>query len=214
MADVAAPDAEAPRRFKIYTRTGDKGTIYSSTHKGTSSLYTGERRPKDDDIFEALGTTDELSSLLGLAIDYALEAGNGLEAKLQKVQCLLQDVGSNIATPRTKASDLKLTRTQFDVDGTLVAEVEAWIDELDASLPPLTNFILPSGGKSASTLHVARTVCRRAERRVVPIVMAGMADEATGKYLNRLSDFLFTAARYAAKHENKEETIYRKTASA
>ncbi|KAJ3149222.1 hypothetical protein HDU89_003938 [Geranomyces variabilis] len=195
-----ADDSE-PRHLKIYTRTGDKGT---------SSLYTGERRPKDDDIFEALGTTDELSSLLGLAIAYSTDAKNGLEAKLQKVQCLLQDIGSNVATPRSNASDAKLVRTTFDVNGTLVAELETWIDTLDAELPPLKNFILPSGGKAASTLHVARSVARRAERTVVPIVAAGFADESTVKYLNRLSDFLFNAARFAAKHEGQVETIYRK----
>ncbi|TPX64367.1 cob(I)yrinic acid a,c-diamide adenosyltransferase [Spizellomyces sp. 'palustris'] len=195
--------ADETRRIKIYTRTGDKGT---------SALFTGERRAKDDQVFEALGTTDELSSLLGLAIDYSDEAGNGLNEKLQKVQCLLQDIGSNVATPRAKASEVRLARTQFDPDGSLVQELESWIDELDESLPPLRNFILPSGGRSASTLHVARSVCRRAERRVVPIVQDGLADESTAKYLNRLSDFLFTAARYAAKHEGKQETIYRKFA--
>ncbi|KAJ3161309.1 DNA-directed DNA polymerase alpha catalytic subunit pol1 [Geranomyces michiganensis] len=177
---------------------------------GTSSLYTGERRSKDDDIFEALGTTDELSSLLGLAIAYSTDAQNGLEVKLHKVQCLLQDIGSNIATPRSNASDLKLARTTFDVDGKLVDELETWIDELDAQLPQLKNFILPSGGKAASTLHMARSVARRAERRAVPIVAAGVADESTVKYLNRLSDFLFNAARFAAKHEGQVETIYRK----
>ncbi|TPX62620.1 cob(I)yrinic acid a,c-diamide adenosyltransferase [Powellomyces hirtus] len=187
--------------MKIYTRTGDKGT---------SSLYTGERRPKDDDIFEALGSTDELSSLLGLAIDYSEDAGNGLKVKLQKVQCLLQDIGSNVATPRSTAAENKLSKTTFDIDGSLVTELETWIDDLSAELPPLQNFILPSGGKASSTLHVARSVCRRAERRVVPIVSAGFADESTAKYLNRLSDFLFTAARIAAKHDRQPETIYRK----
>ncbi|KAJ3193212.1 Golgi transport complex subunit 6 [Irineochytrium annulatum] len=189
-----------PRRIKIYTRTGDKGT---------SSLYTGERRGKDDEIFEALGTTDELSSSLGLAREFCEEQTNGLPVKIDKIQCLLQDIGSNIATPRNKATEARLNKTIFDVEGKLVDELEAWIDELDAQLPPLRNFILPSGGRAASALHVCRSICRRAERRVTPIVASGDADESTGKYLNRLSDFLFTAARYAAMKEGKTEAIYR-----
>ncbi|KAI9090079.1 Adenosylcobalamin biosynthesis, ATP:cob(I)alamin adenosyltransferase-like protein [Phlyctochytrium arcticum] len=194
-------DSEEPRRVKVYTRTGDKGT---------SSLFNGERRPKNDDVFEALGSTDELSSLLGLAQAHASTDNAFLNSKIQKIQSLLQDIGSNVATPRTNATEARLARTQFDPDGTLVKELENWIDEFDTELPPIRNFILPSGGKTASTLHVARSVCRRAERRVVPLVQDGLADESCAKYLNRLSDFLFTAARFTAKREGQEETIYRK----
>ncbi|KAL2920076.1 hypothetical protein HK105_200142 [Polyrhizophydium stewartii] len=194
-------DASPVRRIKIYTRTGDKGT---------SSLFNGERRPKDDAIFEALGTIDELSSMIGLARAYSTEAGNGLEPKLDKIQCLLQDIASNVATPRSASNEARLARTEFDTDGALVTELENWIDELDEGLPPLKNFILPSGGKASSTLHVARSICRRAERRVVPLVAGSLSDASTGKYLNRLSDFLFTAARAAAKHESAVETIYKR----
>ncbi|KAI8852506.1 Adenosylcobalamin biosynthesis, ATP:cob(I)alamin adenosyltransferase-like protein [Chytridium lagenaria] len=188
------------RRFKIYTRTGDKGT---------SALFTGERRTKDDDVFEALGTTDELSSALGLAREYCEDAGNGLTLKIEKVQCLLQDIGSNVATPRTTASENRLSKTHFDVDGLLAKELENWIDELDQELPKLVNFIIPSGGKASSALHVARSICRRAERRITPIVRDGGADASAAVYVNRLSDFLFTAARYAAMKEGKTEVIYR-----
>ncbi|KXS17977.1 hypothetical protein M427DRAFT_133117 [Gonapodya prolifera JEL478] len=193
----------ASRRFKVYTRTGDKGS---------SSLYTGERRPKDDAIFEALGTVDEISSSLGLAMEYCEETSNGLTSKLERIQCLLQDVNSNIATPRKsdKTTSDRLAKTTFDPDGLLVVELEQWIDQLDSSLPPLKNFILPSGGKAAGVLHIARTIARRAERRVVPLVEEEMADRSTQKYLNRLSDFLFIAARFAAHHEGKPEKIYRK----
>ncbi|KAJ3028092.1 UNVERIFIED_CONTAM: hypothetical protein HDU68_002477 [Siphonaria sp. JEL0065] len=187
--------------MKIYTRTGDKGT---------SALYTGERRPKDDAIFEALGNVDELSSYLGLAREFCDDTNNGLSENLEKIQCILLDVGANVATPRNSASEFKRNRTEFDVDGYLVMELEAWIDELDQSLEPLKNFILPSGGKAGSTLHVARNVCRSAERKIVPLIAENIADASVGKYINRLSDYLFTAARFAAKSEGKPERIYKK----
>ncbi|KAI8622694.1 mitochondrial cob(I)yrinic acid a,c-diamide adenosyltransferase [Chytriomyces sp. MP71] len=128
----------------------------------------------------------------------------------ENIQCILLDAGANVATPRGSASQFKLTRTEFDVDGTLVTELEDWIDALDRELDPLKNFILASGGRSASTLHVARNMARSAERRVVPLIVDNLADASVGKYLNRLSDYLFTAARYAAKFEGKPERVYKK----
>ncbi|KAI8072602.1 Adenosylcobalamin biosynthesis, ATP:cob(I)alamin adenosyltransferase-like protein [Gongronella butleri] len=184
--------------MKIYTKTGDKGT---------SSLYNGERRDKDDDIFEALGTTDELSSYLGLAMEY-LENEEFLVECLEKVQCCLQDIGSNIATPRERSNERRLGQTTFDPTGALVKELEDWIDKADEELPRLTKFILPSGGKASSTLHVARSICRRAERRVQPLAREHLCDDSVAVYLNRLSDFLFNAARLAAKHAGKEEKVY------
>ncbi|KAJ1980542.1 hypothetical protein H4R34_002413 [Dimargaris verticillata] len=178
--DQAKPPS--PPRIKIYTRTGDKGT---------SALFTGERRPKDDAIFEALGTTDELTSMLGLAREYCKQGSVELVERLEKVrletliQCCIQDIGSNIATPRTLASEARLARTQFDPDGKLAQQLEQWIDEMDQILPPLRNFILPSGGLASSSLHVARSLCRRAERRVVPLTQQQSADPSVGKYLNR-----------------------------
>ncbi|XP_077417619.1 corrinoid adenosyltransferase MMAB [Vanacampus margaritifer] len=184
---------------KIYTKTGDKG--YSST-------FTGERRPKEDHIFEALGNTDELSSAIGLAREFCLEKGHTFTDQLDKIQCVLQDVGSNIATPQSSARESHLTRTKFT--GTPITDLESWIDTFTEELPPLTNFILPSGGKSSAALHIARTVCRRAERSVAPIVRSGEADPDIARYLNRLSDYLFTLARYAALKENNKEIIYKR----
>ncbi|XP_034396644.1 corrinoid adenosyltransferase [Cyclopterus lumpus] len=182
---------------KIYTKTGDKGF---------SSTFTGERRPKEDHIFEALGNTDELSSAIGLAREFCLDKGHTFTYQLDKIQCILQDVGSNIATPRSTARESHIKKTTFTAQP--IADLENWIDKFTEELPPLTNFILPSGGKGSAALHLARTVCRRAERSVAPIVRTGEADPDVAKFLNRLSDYLFTAARYAATKEGKEEKIY------
>ncbi|NXI34837.1 MMAB protein, partial [Galbula dea] len=185
------------RTPKIYTKTGDAGF---------SSTYTGERRPKDDQIFTALGTTDELSSVIGLAAEFGSEKGHTFVEQLHKVQCMLQDVGSNLATPLSSAREPHLKRTSFSEKPVL--ELEQWIDSYTEQLPPLRAFILPVGGRSSSALHLSRAVCRRAERCVVPLVQAGEADPNVAKYLNRLSDFLFVLARYAAMREGKEEKIY------
>ncbi|CAL1616014.1 unnamed protein product [Knipowitschia caucasica] len=184
---------------KIYTKTGDKG--YSST-------FTGERRPKENQVFDALGNTDELSSAIGLAREYCLEKGHAFTDQLDKIQCTLQDVGSNIATPPSSARDSHIKKTQFTNSST--ADLENWIDQFTEELPPLTNFILPSGGKSSASLHLARTICRRAERSVAPIVRSGEADPGVAKFLNRLSDYLFTVARYAAMKEGQMEKIYKR----
>ncbi|XP_029205083.2 corrinoid adenosyltransferase-like [Acropora millepora] len=185
---------------KIYTRTGDQG--YTST-------YGGERLPKTDAIFEALGTTDELSSVIGVACEFCDEAGHeDIVTKLVEIQCVLQDVGSNIATPRQTSPQRNIEKTKFNVDAT--KELEQWIDAYHNQLPPLRNFILPSGGKSAAMLHVARSICRRAERRVMPLVHSGNVEPEVGSFLNRLSDFLFTAGRFVSKMEGKTEKIYRR----
>ncbi|KAM9858961.1 corrinoid adenosyltransferase MMAB [Aulostomus maculatus] len=184
---------------KIYTKTGDKGF---------SSTFTGERRPKEDHIFEALGNTDELSSAIGLAREFCLEKGHTFINQLDKIQCILLDLGSNIATPRSSARESHIKRTKFTAEP--IADLEIWIDTFTEELPPLTNFILPSGGKSSAALHLARTVCRRAERSVAPIVRSGEADPDVAKFLNRLSDYLFTLARYTAMKENHQETIYKR----
>ncbi|CAG8467271.1 13946_t:CDS:2 [Cetraspora pellucida] len=194
-----------PKKSAIYTRTGDKGCSLCKIPR-TSSLYNGERRPKNDDIFHSLGTVDELNSSIGIANYYCKKAGNGLDEKLIEIQCKLIEIGSNIATPRSSSNESKLSYTSFDDE--IVTTLESWVDHYDSQLPPLKNFILPSGGECAVFLHQCRSICRRAERITVPLVEAGIADNAVGKYLNRLSDFFFVAARYAAMFENHTENIY------
>uniref|UniRef100_A0A2K5YIC0 Corrinoid adenosyltransferase MMAB n=1 Tax=Mandrillus leucophaeus TaxID=9568 RepID=A0A2K5YIC0_MANLE len=173
-----------------------------------SSTFTGERRPKDDQVFEAVGTTDELSSAIGFAVELVTEKGHIFAEELQKIQCTLQDVGSALATPRSSAREAHLKYTAFESGPIL--ELEQWIDKYTCQLPPLTAFILPSGGKISSALHFCRAVCRRAERRVVPLVQMGETDANVAKFLNRLSDYLFTLARYAAMKEGNQEKIYKK----
>ncbi|XP_008249582.2 corrinoid adenosyltransferase MMAB isoform X7 [Oryctolagus cuniculus] len=191
---------KTPKIPRIYTKTGDKGF---------SSTFTGERRPKDDQVFEALGTTDELSSAIGFAMEFITEKGHPFAEELQKIQCTLQDIGSTLATPRSSAREAHLKHAAFGEGPVL--ELERWIDEYARQLPPLTAFILPSGGKSSSALHLCRAVCRRAERRVVPLVQMGETDANVAKFLNRLSDYLFTLARYAAMKEGNQEKIYKRS---
>ena len=121
------------------------------------------------------------------------------------------DIGSVIATPvETTKSEDKLSRVKFNAEE-YTAHIEKWIDEMDEVLEPLKNFILPSGGFTSSQLHVARTVCRRSERDVVSLINRGQQGlEGVQKYLNRLSDFLFVSARFAAKIEGQSEVIYKK----
>lgn len=187
-------------RFKIYTKTGDDGT---------SSLYNGKRLPKDCDYFQALGDVDELNSACGMAGLYCIDAENSLNVFMSEIQSRLLDVGSLLATPIKSSSTEQISRCEMP--DTVTTDVEQWIDHLDEKLPPLTNFILPSGGLSSSQLHVCRTICRRAERNVIPLVERGDANEIAGKYLNRLSDFFFVAARFASDFEKKEEIIYQKS---
>uniref|UniRef100_A0A8C4R7K3 Metabolism of cobalamin associated B n=1 Tax=Eptatretus burgeri TaxID=7764 RepID=A0A8C4R7K3_EPTBU len=134
ITNVCSTQTERSKRtaIKIYTRTGDKGV---------SSTFTGERRPKDDAVFEALGATDELTCTIGLAQEYCHETGQTFVEELEQVQCFLQDVGSCLATPYSSAKDSHLKRTTFD--GSAVELLERWIDAHSAELPPLTNFILP-----------------------------------------------------------------------
>lgn len=181
---------------RIYTRTGDNGT---------SGLFSGERRLKDDTIFEALGTTDELTSAIGVAREFVSDPG--IRDELEQIQCILQDLQATIATPKTSANEVQLQKTKWNINH--LVDLESSIDFHSYDLPPLKNFILPSGGKAASSLHLARAICRRAERRLVPLLDEGL-ELPVLQYLNRLSSYLFTVARVCCKQDGHQESIYRK----
>jgi ATP:cob(I)alamin adenosyltransferase len=148
------------RRFnKIYTKAGDMGA---------SSLFTGERRMKTDRTFDALGNTDELNSFIGLSVAHANE--EKLREQLHTIQSRLLDIGGHIATPRSTASEEKQNRTQFSAEN--VTLLENWIDEYTSELPTIKQFILPGGSKCSAYLHVSRSVCRRTERSLIPLLKA------------------------------------------
>uniref|UniRef100_A0A6B2LKN9 Corrinoid adenosyltransferase MMAB n=1 Tax=Arcella intermedia TaxID=1963864 RepID=A0A6B2LKN9_9EUKA len=171
-------------------------------------MFNGERRSKDDLVFKALGATDELNSHIGLARHYAGQVP-AISSKLEEIQSRLLDIGSNVATPTTNSDDKRLARTTFNEQH--VQRLEAWIDDLDKDLPPLRNFILPGGGLLGSQLHVCRSVCRRAETCVVSLHHLNEVHPSVLKYLNRLSDFLFVSARYAAQQGKHSEIVYKKS---
>jgi len=183
----------------VYTRGGDKGK---------SSLFSGERRSKADLVFHALGDTDEVSAAVGVASQYCGPELAGLKERLDWVQCRLLDAGAALATPASSTKDPALVAgTAFNPS--TVVDLEMWIDDMEEDLPKLTNFVLYSGGKCSTFLHLARTVCRRAERSVVVLVEAGDTPSPVGRFLNRLSDFLFVAARFAALRQGHPETAYK-----
>jgi cob(I)alamin adenosyltransferase len=171
---------------KIYTRTGDDGT---------TALGSGQRVAKYDLRVEAYGTVDETNAAIGLARLHTGEAEPVLDAMLARIQNDLFDLGADLCFP----SDTKDERGRLQVNDALVVRLESEIDELNQALDPLRSFILPGGSPAASFLHLARTVSRRAERLMV--ALASRPDEPVGdaalRYANRLSDFLFVAARYA-----------------
>jgi cob(I)alamin adenosyltransferase len=161
--------------LKIYTRTGDAGQ---------TSFFGGSRVPKNDERIEAYGTVDELNSFVGVA--RASWAESPIDSELATIQSDLFDLGAQLASPGLS----RFTGVPAD----RIADLERRIDEMERDVEPLTSFILPAGTAAAANLHVARTVCRRAERLVVAL---GDTSHGTAiAYLNRLSDFLFVAARF------------------
>lgn len=167
--------------MKIYTRTGDRGE---------TGLFGGGRVSKADVRVAAYGAVDELNAVLGWAMT---QLEPGMAGRLSAIQADLFAMGAHLATPG--AGERKRPALPPLPGG--VAELEAWIDELDTGLPELRAFILPGGSPGAAALHVARTVCRRAERAVVALAQSDPVEPAVIVYLNRLSDLLFTLAREA-----------------
>jgi cob(I)alamin adenosyltransferase len=167
--------------MKIYTKTGDFGD---------TALFGGGRVPKEDARVEAYGQVDELNAVLGLARSEGLGA---MDALMQRLQDQLFTVGGILATPAGSKAEKLVPKIKPE----WTTEMENAIDGFDAQMPVLTSFILPGGTKAASALHLARTVCRRAERRAVPLMRSGHIGPEVVVYLNRLSDLLFTMARYA-----------------
>ncbi|HEX8663637.1 MAG TPA: cob(I)yrinic acid a,c-diamide adenosyltransferase [Beijerinckiaceae bacterium] len=169
---------------RIYTRTGDKGT---------TALASGERRPKHDLRIEAYGTVDETNAAVGLA---RLHTEGELDAMLGRIQNELFDLGADLSTPDTGKP---LPYEPLRILDSQVERLEREIDRLNGELAPLRSFVLPGGTAAAAALHLARTVCRRAER--LAVALSEKPDEAVSpaalKYLNRLSDFLFVASRHA-----------------
>ena len=177
--------------FKIYTKTGDKGN---------TSLIGGTKVPKSDLRIDTYGTVDELNSWIGLINDQLND--EAFRTELKEVQDRLFTIGSSLATDGNKEPKMILP----DLQDTDIIFLEQRIDAMTAALPQMKSFILPGGHVSVSSIHVARCVCRRAERLAVGMQQNELpVDERVIRYLNRLSDYLFTVDRYVAQKLGAEE---------
>ena len=170
---------------RIYTRTGDGGE---------TALVDGSRVPKDAARVAAYGTVDETNATLGLA---RLHAGNDLAEGIARIQNDLFDLGADLANPGFEPELQNAERPPLRVVAAQVDRLEREIDAMNAALAPLRSFVLPGGGALAAHLHLARTVCRRAERAAVTLAAAEAVNPEAVRFLNRLSDWLFVAARVA-----------------
>jgi len=190
----------AIRITRVYTRTGDQGE---------TALVGGRRVPKDSPRIEAYGTVDELNSILGLARVFNAEQREDnakalwLDEVLRRLQNELFDLGSELATPPDAAYE-----GMFRVSAPQVTALEGLIDECQKDLQPLKSFVLPGGGRVGGFLHQARTVCRRAERRVLALSRAEAVGDGPLKYLNRLSDLLFVLSRWVGRHLGETEYLW------
>lgn len=182
--------------FKIYTKTGDDGT---------TALIGGTRIPKSHIRIEAYGTVDELNSWIGIIADFLI-THSAEKALLKQIQNILFTVGSSLACDPDKDTKMLIP----DLHDTDITLLEQEIDRMDGMLPELKNFVLPGGNATASHCHVARCVCRRAERVCVAMTQEGQfVDDRVLVYLNRLSDYLFTLSRYILHQEGGEETLWK-----
>jgi len=176
------------RLSKIYTRTGDDGT---------TGLGTGDRVRKDSARVEAYGSVDELNSAIGMIISDASLDGN-IANCLTRIQHELFDMGGELCIPGTTVIESK------SVDA-----LESTLDRFNADLPPLKDFVLPGGTPAAAICHLARSICRRAERRVLSLSKDEDVNEQTLKYLNRLSDLLFVLARVINRNAGQDEPLWK-----
>lgn len=182
------------KKSLIYTKTGDRGT---------TSLVGGTRVSKTHDRLEAYGTVDELNSFLGLLVTYLSDEQD--RVFVQQIQDTLFVVGSYLATDQCK---MQLKQASV-VTPDRVEAMEHEIDRLDSQLPPLTAFVLPGGSRGAAVCHVCRTVCRRAERRILTLgEQVEIASELLA-YVNRLSDYLFVLSRKINLDEKKDEIFWK-----
>jgi cob(I)alamin adenosyltransferase len=182
-----------PRLTKIYTRTGDDGKTF---------LGSKERVPKDALRVSAYGDVDELNSLLGVA--RAAGLSSKLDQSISTIQNELFHLGSDLAFPDDDTTGIQVPR----IEDRHVEKLEGIIDELLAVVGPLENFILPGGSLGAAQLQVARAVCRRSERIVVKLAREESINVNILKYLNRLSDLLFTMARFENHHQGIDEVLW------
>ena len=186
--------------MKLYTRTGDDGT---------TGLFSGTRVSKDHPRIEAYGTVDEFNAIVGMVMS-ACRRDVPFEARLleifSQVQSRLFDIGADLATPEGANNSSKIVR----IDEHHVQEVEGWIDEIDGANPPLRAFVMPSGCELAARLHLARTVCRRAERSVVALHHETPLGPLPQQYLNRLSDLLFVLARCLNQAAQHPDSLWRR----
>lgn len=190
--DSPLPPVRTSAPMKIYTRTGDDGT---------TGLLGAARVRKHDARVEAYGSVDELNAALGVAV--AFDSERWLAADFARIQPALFQVGAELAT--TDETMLQKLARVSDDD---ITALEGVIDRLENDLPPLTKFILPGGSALAAHLHLARTVCRRAERRVTALSEQAHVDVRVVKYLNRLADLLFVMARWANHRAGVPETTW------
>lgn len=182
--------------MRIYTRTGDAG----------QTGVIGGRVDKDDVRVEAYGTVDELNCFVGQAMGFLDPATCAdLLADLLEIQHELFDCGSDLALLKQELRPYKVTAEMVD-------RLEAWIDKYDAETPDIKKFILPGGVQASSALHVCRTICRRAERRVVTLARTQPINEQVRRYLNRLSDLFFTVARLANVRSGVSDVEYARSA--
>lgn len=178
------------RLTKICTRTGDNGT---------TGLGDGSRTDKDDPRIEAIGAIDELNSTLGLLLSHELT--EDMQDCLSHVQHRLFDIGGELCLPGQSAGRAIGTEQ--------IEELETFLEELNADLPPLREFILPGGCPAAAVCHLARTICRRAERRLVSLGKANDINPSGIMYLNRLSDLLFVMARRLNRLAGRTDVFWR-----